>query len=356
MQPSYGPSPPPLSGAELPSFRFPLGSVTPKTYKGGTAKEATVAEFPVSDKLAGVYMTLEPGGLRELHWHANAAEWAYVIDGRCRVTTIDPEDRSEVVDFGPGDVWYFPRGHGHSIQGLGPGVCTFVLVFDNGYFSEFGTFSISDWVGHTSPEVLAKNFGVPASTFADFPKSEVYIAQGPVPPALPQDPAPGSLDQVPLTHRYRLLAQQPEIFPGGSMRIVSMRQFPISTTMTGALFIMKPGGMRELHWHPNAAEWQFYIRGQARMTVFGSHGRARTDTFGPGDVGYVPQGYGHYIENIGDSDLEVMLALNNATYQSISITAWMAANPGLLLSTNFGVPESVFAKFPKGEVPMPEGH
>jgi len=175
-QPTFGPAPAPLAGPELPSFRFPLGSHPTKTFNGGTAKEATVVEFPVSEKLAGVYMTLEPGGLRELHWHANAAEWAYVIEGRCRVTTIDPENQCEIVDFSPGDVWYFPRGHGHSIQGLGPGTCTFVLVFDNGYFSEFGTFSITDWIGHTPPEVLAKTFNLPAETFADFPKKEVYIA------------------------------------------------------------------------------------------------------------------------------------------------------------------------------------
>lgn len=353
-QPPFGPSPPPLAGAELPSFRFPLSGAKEKVCDGGTAKEANVEGFPVSEKLAGVYMTLEPGGLRELHWHANAAEWAYVIGGRCRVTTIDPQGQCEIVDFGPGDVWYFPRGHGHSIQGIGPGTCTFVLVFDNGYFSEFGTFSISDWVGHTPPDILAKNFNLPESAFANFPKSEVYIAKGPVPPSLPQDPAPGSLNEPPLTHRYHLLAQEPEIFDGGTMRIVSMAEFPISSTMTGALLVIKPGGMRELHWHPNAAEWQLYIRGQGRMTVFGSAGRARTDEFGPLDVGYVPQGFGHYIENIGDTDLEILLALNNATYQSISITAWMAANPNLLLSTNFGVPESVFAKFPKGEVAMPE--
>ena len=111
------------------------------------------------------------------------------------------------------------------------------------------------------------------------------------------------------------------------MRPVSEHEFPISTTMTGALLIIKPGGLRELHWHPNAAEWQLYIRGSARMTVFGSHGRARTDDFAAGDVGYVPQGYGHYIENTGSEDMEVVLVLNNATYQSISITAWMAANP-----------------------------
>jgi uncharacterized cupin superfamily protein len=107
-EPPFGPAPAPLAGPELPSFRFPLGSQPTKTFNGGTAKEATVVEFPVSEKLAGVYMTLEPGGLRELHWHANAAEWAYVIEGRCRVTTIDPENQCEIVDFGPGDEVVLP--------------------------------------------------------------------------------------------------------------------------------------------------------------------------------------------------------------------------------------------------------
>ena len=200
-------------------------------------------------------------------------------------------------------------------RGIGPGTCTFLLVFDNGYFSEFGTFSITDWLGHTPPEVLARNFGQPASTFANFPKKEVYIATGPVPPPLPPDPAPGSLNEPPLTHRYRLLAAKPETFVGGTLRRVSATEFPISTTMTGALLVIEPGGLRELHWHPHAAEWQYYIKGTARMTVFGSHGRARTDEFAAGDVGYVPQGYGHYIENTGSGDLEVVAVFNNGSYE-----------------------------------------
>src|SRR5262249_55437628 len=78
-QPPFGPTPAPLAGSELPSFRFQLGAVAPKTWDGGWAKEATVTQFPVSQALAGVLMSLVPGGLRELHWHANAAEWAYVV-------------------------------------------------------------------------------------------------------------------------------------------------------------------------------------------------------------------------------------------------------------------------------------
>jgi oxalate decarboxylase len=344
-QPPFGPTPPVLAGAQLPSFRFQLGAVAPKSWNGGWAKEATVAEFPVSEKLAGVLMSLNPGGLRELHWHANAAEWAYVIKGQCRVTTINPQGQSQIADFAAGDVWYFPRGFGHSIQGIGAEDCLFVLVFDNGYFSEFGTFSISDWVGHTPPEVLAKNFGVPASTFANFPKREVYIAKGPVPPPLPADPAPGTINPGTLTHRYRLLAQRPDTYPGGTNRLVSQREFPISTTITGALMRIKAGGMRELHWHPNADEWQYYIGGRARMSVFGSHGRVRLEEFNAGDVGYVPQGYGHYIENAGSEDLELLIVLNNGNYESISLANWIGANPHLLLATNFEVPESTFKDF-----------
>jgi oxalate decarboxylase len=352
-QPPSGPGPKLLSGKELPSFRFPLGARQAKTWDAGWAKEATVAEFPVSEKIAGVLMQLAPGGLRELHWHSNAAEWAYVTAGTCRVTTIDPRGKSEIADFGAGDVWYFPRGYGHSIQAIGRENCQFVLVFDNGYFSEFGTFSISDWIGHTPHEVLAKNFGVPAETFAGFPKQEVYIAKGAMPPALPAEPRPGSLHSGALTHRYRLLAQRPREFPGGTIRLVSQREFPISTTMTGAVMRIKPGGMREMHWHPNADEWQYYIAGRARMGVFGSHGRTRTEEFGAGDVGYVPQGYGHYIENIGKDDVELLVVLNNGAYESISLIAWMAANPHLLLATNFRVPESTFAGFPDSQRFMP---
>lgn len=179
QQPPFGPALPLLDGPELPSLRYPLGAEPAKTHPGGWSKEANVTNFPVSEKLAGVLMQLVPGGLRELHWHANAAEWAYVFSGHCRVTTIDPQNQSQVADFGPGDVWYFPRGHGHSIQGIGSEPCLFVLIFDNGYFSEFGTFSSSDWIAHTAPEVPARNFGVPAADLREFPEGRSLYCQGP---------------------------------------------------------------------------------------------------------------------------------------------------------------------------------
>jgi oxalate decarboxylase len=338
-----------LDGPTLPSFRFPLGEATARTFDGGWAKEATVKNFPVSQNIAGVAMALKPGALRELHWHANAAEWAYVISGHCQITVIDFENRVEKADMGPGDVWYFPRGHGHSIQGIGTEECKFILVFDNGSFSDFATFSISDWLAHTPPEVLAKNFKVSSSVFKDFPKKEVYITQGPVPAAVPADLPPFTQIAAPLTHKYSLGAQRGDVWAGGRFQLVSQKQFPISTTMTGALQTLNTGGsMREMHWHPNADEWQYYISGHARMTVFGSNGRSRLEEFGPGDVGYVPQGYGHYIENASDTEPCVtLIVLNSGNYQEISLSQWMASNTAELLGTNFKVPKKIFESFPQ---------
>src|SRR3954464_9435241 len=177
-----------LSEKELPTFKFALEKSQGRVAGKNTAKEATVEQLLISKGIAGVSMGLEPGAMRELHWHATAAEWAFVLDGQVRTTVIAPDGTSETNDFMPGDVWYFPRGHGHMLECLGDKPCRFILIFDNGYFSEFGTFSITDWIGNTPKPLLAKNFGLPEQAFDSFPKQEVYFARGKIPPAKPSVP------------------------------------------------------------------------------------------------------------------------------------------------------------------------
>src|SRR5262249_43454471 len=195
-----------LDGDELPTFRFALEKSEGKVVGGNSAREATVKQLPISKGIAGVSMRLEPGGIRELHWHATAAEWAFVIDGRCRTTVIDPEGHAETNDFEPGDIWCCRRGHGHSIQCLGDRPSHFVLIFDNGYFSEFGTFSVTDWIGHSPHRLLSKNLGLPEGAFDKFPTEEVYFARAPVPPDEIQPEHRKVLDPPPNTHKFRMLA------------------------------------------------------------------------------------------------------------------------------------------------------
>jgi len=339
-----------LSGDDLPTFKFALEKSEGKVIGGSYGKEVTVKQLPISKGIAGVSMRLEPGAMRELHWHATAAEWAFVIEGRVRTTVIDPQGRAETNEFEPGDVWYFPRGHGHMLQCLGSQPCHFILIFDNGYFSEFGTFSITDWIGHVPKTLLAKNFGVPEATFDSFPKTEVYFARGAIAPAQPAAPLQG-VNLPPQTHKYRLLAQEPHgVYNGGREWRVDASRFPISTTVTGVILDLDPGALRELHWHPNADEWQYIIEGRVAVALFGSHGRFRVETLEKGDAGYIPQGYGHSIENVGNKPARILIGFNSGNYEAINLSQWIAGNPADVLAVNFAQPPELFGKFPKHEV------
>ena len=334
-------------GEQLESFKFDIENQKGWVGEAGSAKEATVAEFPVSQSIAGVSMRLEPGAIRELHWHALAAEWAYVLEGRCRTTVISPNGQAEVSEFEPGDTWYFPRGHGHAIQGLGPGVCHFLLGFDNGHFSEFGTFSVTDWIAHTSPHILTRNLLLPESAFTQFPKKEVYIGPGKLPAHALENVRNADLQPSQAQHKFRLDQLTPHVFEGGQERIVSSREFPIQTTLTAVRMDLKPGALREMHWHPHADEWQYYVKGGARVTIFGSHGRVRTEEFKAGQVAFIKQGYGHYIEQTGDEPTELLILFNSGIYEEISLSAWLGANPASLLFDNFGISADLVDRMPR---------
>lgn len=341
---------PVLAGKELPTFKFSVEKSEGKVIGNSYGKEATVVQLPISKGIAGVSMKLEPGAMREMHWHATAAEWAFVLEGRVRTTVIEPQGLAETNDFEPGDVWYFPRGHGHMLECLGNEPCHFILIFDNGYFSEFGTFSISDWIGHVPKSLLAKNFGVPESAFNGFPRDEVYFARGDIPPEKPTTPLQG-WKLPPLTHKYQFLKQPPHrVFKGGREWRVDSTAFPISKTVTGVILDLEPGGLRELHWHPTADEWQYVIDGNVSVTMFGSHGRYRTEEMERGDVGYIPQGYGHSIENVGKTPSRILIGFNTGVYETIDLSQWIAGNPADVLATNFSKPASLFEKFPRKDV------
>jgi oxalate decarboxylase len=318
---------------------------------GGWTRQVTVRELGVSKNIAGVDMRLNAGGVRELHWH-KAAEWAYMLYGSARITAIDPEGRSFVDDVGMGDLWYFPAGFPHSIQGLGPDGCEFLLVFDDGDFDEDNTFLLSDWFKHTPADMLAKNFGVSASFFGHTPDpSQRYIFPAPVPGPLSSDKIPGAT-AAPQSFSHRLMAQPPIKTKSGTVRISDSRVFPVSKTIASALVEVEPGGMRELHWHPNTDEWQYYIEGQGRMGVFGASTQARTFDFMAGDVGYVPFAMGHYIENTGSQPLRFLEMFKSSYYADVSLDQWMALTPAELIQAHLRIDRQTLDALRKEKKPI----
>jgi oxalate decarboxylase len=339
---------PSTDAGTIPNLKFPYAQARNRVLTGGWGREVTTRELPVAKELAGVNMRLKPGGIRELHWHKEA-EWAYMIAGTARITAVDVDGRNFVEDVGVGDLWLFPAGIPHSIQGLENG-CEFLLVFDDGSFAENETFLISDWFAHTPRDVLAKNFGVPQSAFDNLPvdlEHERWIFASDVPPAIAQDVVAGPAGPAQDRFTHHMLAQEPIEAAGGRVRITDSRNFPVATTIAAALVEIEPGGMRELHWHPNADEWQYHLSGRGRMTVFASSGKARTFDYQAGDVGYVPFAMGHYVQNTGDETLTFLEMFKSDRYADISLNQWMALTPPELVQAHLNLDDATMAALSK---------
>jgi oxalate decarboxylase len=340
--------PPPTDHGSVVPLWYSFDLVKKRVEEGGWTHEVTDRELPPSKDIAGVNMRLTAGSYRELHWHT-ADEWAYVLYGRARVTVMSPDGKMFIGEVGEGDIWLFPAGYPHSIQGLDPDGTEFLLVFNQGDFSEDGTMLLSEWMAHTPPEVLMKNFGLEREALAKLPTEALYIFPGTVPTntvAEDQKEIGGSAVAASTQNTFKMKSMAPTRAADlGEVRIVDSRNFPL-TKLAAALVTLRPGGLRELHWHPNSSEWQFWIAGKGRMTVFFPVDNARTVDFNSNDVGYVPSNAPHYIENTGNTDAVFLEILASDVFEDVSLNQWLRRLPAAMVQAHLGLDEASLAKIP----------
>ncbi|KAI4185057.1 MAG: hypothetical protein L6R41_004354 [Letrouitia leprolyta] len=306
-------APPGTDAGDFGNSKWPMGLSYNRQGKqrAGFARQQNIQQLPIATQMAGVDMKLSPNAYRELHWH-QANEWAYIFNGSIRVGAVDEIGQTTYDDLNEGDVWFFPAGKPHTLQALDKG-CEFLLIFDQGTFSEDNTFLATELFLRTPKSVLAKDLRTDVAAFDDIPQSQLYI--------FPGTPAPANLSAQNITgpagsiitnpYTYHFSQQEPYVVPGGSVKIIDPTTFPIAFNFSVALVVVQPGAMREIHWHTDSDEWNFFIAGNARITVFSAPVSSRTFDFAAGDVGYVPFPDTHYIENTGDVDvvyLEVLQA------------------------------------------------
>ncbi|KAG8627271.1 hypothetical protein KVT40_004754 [Elsinoe batatas] len=337
--------PPNTDKGKMPNMKWSFTDSHMRLEEGGWARETTVRELPSSKEIAGVNMRLGPGVYRELHWH-NESEWAYIIAGSCRITVLDVEGGCYIDDLNEGDLWYFPTGYPHSIQGLGDEGTEFLLIFDDGGFSEDSTFLLTDYLARTPKSVLGKNFRIDQRVFDTLSQEEKYIFQGTMPGSLEADRKQVIQSKTRFTHR--MLQQKPIKFPGGEVRITDSTNFPVSKTTAAAHVTIVPGGLRELHWHPNADEWSFFLRGHARVTIFAAAGAARTFNYVAGDVGIVLKNHAHYVENIGDEPVEMLEMFRAPKFEDFSTEQWLAQTPATMVAEHLNLTGENREKFLKG--------
>jgi oxalate decarboxylase len=268
------------------------------------------------------------------------------------VTVLDERGRAYVSDVKEGDIWYFPAGLPHSLQGLGPDGCEFLLCFDDGKATEYNTLLLTDWLAHTPPEILAANFGLPVATFAHIPLNQLYIFQGEVPGPLAADQAAvaGPEGAPPHPFTFSLASSSAsKTTRGGEVRVADSGNFHVSKTIAAAMVTLEPGALREMHWHPNGDEWQYWLKGHGRMTLFDAGPKAVTQDFHAGDIGYVKRAHGHYVQNVGDGELCFLEVFRSSYFADVSLSDWLAHTPPAMVAQHLNVAPQTIAQFPRGK-------
>lgn len=324
----------------------------------GWARQQNIDVLPAATAMAGVDMRLGPNAYRELHWHT-ANEWSLMLKGCVRVSTVNENGATDVDDVCAGDVWFFPSGVPHSIQAFDEG-CEFLLVFDDGAFSEDETFLLSEMMLRTPVSVLSKNFKADPSAFNNIPQGQKYIFNGrPQPKQIDETQnltsSGGSLDGTSSSYTYHWSEQAPFETPGGSVKILDPTTFPIASNFAAALVVVQPGAMREIHWHTTSPEWNYFLQGSARITVFKAPESARTFDFTAGGVGYIPQAASHYVENTGTEDVIFLEVLQAPKFSDVSAAQWLALTPKQVVEDHLDIPEGFWENLPKEKEYIKQG-
>lgn len=339
--------PAPSANAQNVSYKYGFAAQEWIQYPGGLYKASSTANFPASDKLSGALFKLNPGGLREMHWH-NPNEWGFVLNGTCRATLVNQGSTHMVEswDYDNGDIWFFPGNFGHVILGVDPEFgCTYMTSYDQGDFDErLDAQGLSGWYTQAPAAIAAQAFGLPNTSMITanlVNGTNNFLPQGNLTELIAGDSTPSPVlaatsaaltSQVnSMTHRYPFgTAGYLEVSTdGGTVRTADTQYFPASTAISGSLVHFKPGALRQMHWHVNEDEWQFVINGTVQIQLYDGLGAlSGVNTLGPNDLGVAPAGLGHFIKNADpENDAWMILVFNNGSFTNLEIEDWIGNFP-----------------------------
>lgn len=325
----------------MPTHLFRLGAMTPQhVYEGGTRADATVNQLPTLKGMALSILTLNPKGVREPHWHPNANELSYCIEGKGLMTIFSPGGSHDTFTVQAGEIVFVPQGYLHHIENVGDTPLKMAISF-NHESPEDLNISSSVWV--MPPGILAGTFQEASSFFSNLKKGKepIFIAER-------ENAAKPAMPYIPNRYKLNLEDINAQIqTKGGWVKLSNNGLLPVLDGLAVYSLLLVPKGAREPHWHPNASELNYLLSGRARITLLSPSGAVETIDMQPGDLSFMPQGYFHHIENIGTEDVRFAVFFSNRNPSDIGISGSLGAYSNDVLAAVFGVPTSYFESLPK---------
>lgn len=277
-------------------------------------------------------LRLKKGGVREPHWHPNANEMAYCVDGKALVTLFSPKNLRDSFTLNKGDVMYIPRGYLHYIENIHSDETIIVLAYDHGAPEDL---DLSASVSSMSSHVLE-------ATFKSFPKIKRQDA------FITKKKSLAIANSNPNAHKFSLEKINPQIdTKGGCAKIANKNNFPLLDKL--ALFSLRiyKNGIREPHWHPNATELNYIIEGKARLTIFSPRGDKETFELSKGEGSIIPQGYFHHIENISSKELHMTVFFNHSEPDDIGLSGAITTYSDEVIASIFSIEPKFIAQLKK---------
>lgn len=337
----------PLEGVTggLPSFAYPLEASAPVEYGAGALRWATGVQLPTLQGVSMASLRLAAGGLRELHWHLNANELNVCLAGEGHIGIFAPDGTSETIEIVPGSITFIPDGYTHYIENTGADELHLVVAFTH---ERPETTDFSQALPSFPTPLLAQVFGVSPS---EFPFLATRGDRVLVPLTATGEEAVTGTPIAGTSSAYSFNAGDLPVsgFAGGTVQPLTDQQIPLLEGITVFPLTAVPHGLREPHWHPNAAELNYCVSGTAQIGVIAPDGNVQTFAVNAGDIAYIPRNWFHYIANTGDEPLQFLIFFitPDARLQTINLSQTLDHVPAAVVAASFDSDPAAFAALPK---------
>lgn len=326
------------------SFKFSLEASKPQVFAGGTNRSAIAGDIEELSGLSIFSQRINPGAMRELHWHPNANELSYCLSGQGEIGIFFNGTSNAVFPIEPGSTTFVPTGATHYIRNTGSDVLHMIITFSNESPEHI---DFSDSLGFMPRSVLAQTYSIPVASFPDLPRQndQFLVNVGQLPLATPKS-AP-----QPFTVNFKDIP--PDVFTGGTVAALTPQFIPSLSGVTLFFLQAGPGGLREPHWHQNASELNYLVQGRALIEVIAPEEHRESFVAEPGDVAFIPQNYFHFISSISDEPLVLLVFFSNSTVGHIDLSQVTEFFQRGLLAASFGSNLHLFDNLPNlGDVTL----
>lgn len=329
-----------VTGAEA-QHRFSLKALSPEhAFSGGFRLDVTSRRLPALKGMALSLLKLEPQGFREPHWHPNVHELSYCLSGQALMTIFSPGNQHHTFKISAGDIAFVPMGSLHHIENMGQTPFEMLVCFDDALPEDI---EFSSGIGVMPEHVLGATVQGEESLFKG-------VRRGPTPLFIGKRDGVAPMSPAYLTSRFKygLRDSLPRVqTEGGLVKMSNGFFFPVLENLAIYYLHLDEKGIREPHWHPNASELNYLVKGRARIRLLSPGGAIDTFDMEAGDMSFLPRGYPHYIENIGDGQAEFAIFFNHAFPSDLGFSGCLGAYSDEILAPTCGLPQSQMAKIPK---------